>query len=90
MRRVTSRTAFSLQRRMFVGERSLLISVTLDAGGVSANREPCLFQFETAVRVVAVAASHGPFEDLVMLRHGELVFDFSVTAQAQLRLTVFQ
>ena len=42
------------------------------------------------MRVVAIAASHRAFEDLVMGRERELVFDFTVTVQAKLRLTDFQ
>ena len=41
------------------------------------------------MRIVAVAASHGSFENLVMRRHGELMFDLTVTAQAQVWLTGF-
>jgi hypothetical protein len=41
------------------------------------------------MRIVAIAASHGPFEDLVMGRHAELMFDFIVTTQAKLRFTDF-
>ena len=90
MRRVTRDAPVGLHRSMFKSKWTLLVSVALETGGISTNRQPRLFQFETTVRVMAVATFHGPFEDLVMLRHGELVFDFSVTAQAQLRLTVFQ
>ena len=38
MRRVTRTAAFSLKRRMFVNKRSLLISMTLNAGGIGAGR----------------------------------------------------
>ena len=90
MRRVTRNASVGLHRSMFKSKWTLLIGVALETGGVSTNRQPRLFQLETTVRVVAVAASHGPLEDLVMLRHGELVFDFSVTTQAELWLTVYQ
>ena len=89
VRHVTRNTAVGLDRCVFEGKWTLLIGVALDAGRVGANRQPRLFQLKTAVWVVTVAAFHGPFEDLVMLRHSELVFDFTVTTQAQLRLTVF-
>ena len=38
VRRVTRTASFSLKRRMFVNERSLLISMALNAGGVGAGR----------------------------------------------------
>ncbi len=87
MRHVTRHAAVGLDGRMFEGKWTLLIGVTLETRGVSANRQSCLFQFETAVRIVAVAASHGSFENLVMGRHGELMFDFIMTTQAKLRFT---
>jgi hypothetical protein len=37
MRRVTSYTALSLHRGVFIGKRTLLVSVTLDAGGIPAG-----------------------------------------------------
>ena len=42
------------------------------------------------MRVVAVAALHGAFEHLVMKRQQELMFCFTVTAQTELRFTLFQ
>ena len=82
---VTRYAPVSLDRRVFVNKRSLLVCVTLDASCIGSGRQPRLFEFETAVRIVAVAASHGSLENLVMGRHGELVFDFIVTTQAKLR-----
>ena len=90
MRHVTRDATVGLHRRMFEREWTLLIGVALDARRVRADSQPRLLQLKTAVRVMAVAASHGAFEHLVMGRHGELVFDFTVTTQAQLRLTVLQ
>ena len=90
VRHMTGDTSVGLDRSVFESKWTLLIGVALDARRISSNRQPCLFQFETAVRVMAVAAFHSSFENLVMLRHGELVFDFTVATQAQLRLTVFQ
>jgi hypothetical protein len=72
---------------MFERKWTLLIGVTLDTSGVNTNRQSCLFQFETAVRIVAIAASHGSLKDLVMGRHCELMFDFVMTIKAKLRLT---
>ena len=42
------------------------------------------------MRVVAVAAPHCSFKNLVVGRQGELMFDFGVTIQAKLRFTYFQ
>ena len=90
MRYVTGHAPVRLHRSMFEREWPLLVCVTLDARGVSAYRQPRLLQLETTVRIVAVAAFHRPFEHLVMLRHRELVFDFTVTVQAKLWLTHFE
>src|SRR6185295_11794729 len=90
MRRVTSRTAFGLQRRMFEGERPLLVGVTLNASRISAGSQPRLFQFKAAVRIVAIAALHHTFEHLVMKRSVEIRLRFSVATHAELRLANFQ
>ncbi len=87
---VTSRTTFGLQRCMFEGERALLISVTLDAGGVSAGGQPGLFEFKTAMRVVAIAAAHGAFKNFVMERLTECVLDFAMATQTKLRVAGLQ
>ena len=88
MRRMTSNAAFSLNRRMFVDEWSLLVCVTLDASRIGSRRESRLFEFETAVRIVAVAALHRAFQHLVMEGQVELMFGFAVTAQAKLWLAL--
>ncbi|MDQ1639202.1 MAG: hypothetical protein QOF62_2541 [Pyrinomonadaceae bacterium] len=43
MRRVTCRTTFRLQGRMFVGKWPLLVGMTFNAGGIRAGGKPCLF-----------------------------------------------
>jgi hypothetical protein len=43
MRRVTRDTSVSLHRRMLVNKRPLLVCVTLDASGIRASRQSCLF-----------------------------------------------
>ena len=90
MRRVTRNTTVSLYGSMFVNKWTLLIGMTLYARRVSASREPRLLQLEAAVRIVAVAALHRAFENLVMKRHQELVFGFAMAVQAELRLALFQ
>ena len=64
--------------------------MTLDAGCVRTGREPRLFQFKTAVRVVAIAASHRAFENFMMERQIKLVLRFAVTTDAELRLIHLQ
>ena len=87
---MTSNAPFGLDRSMLVYKRSLLVCVTLDAGCVDASRQSCLFEFKTAVWIVAIAALHRPFEHLVMERQIKLVLRFAVTTQAKLRFAVFE
>ena len=90
VRYVTRNATIRLHRSMFEREWALLVCVTLDTRGIRADRQPRLLQLETTVRVVAIAASHRAFENLVMGRKRELVFDFAMTVQAKLWLTDFQ
>lgn len=82
--------AFGLYWRVFVNKWTLLISVTLNTSSVCTGSQPRLFEFETAVRIVTVAAAHGAFEDFMMKRQVKLVLDLRVAAYAQLRLTGFK
>src|ERR1041385_1171112 len=66
VRRVTRDATIGLHWCMLVNKWSLLVCVTLDASGVGAGRESCLFKFETAVRVVTITALHRAFQHLVM------------------------
>ena len=68
MRRMTRNTTFSFHRCMFKNEGPLFVRVTLHAGRVRASRQSCLFEFKTAMGIVAVAALHGAFKNLVMER----------------------
>ena len=68
MWRVTSRAALGLHRGVFESERALLVDVALDAGSIGARRQPGLFQLESAVRVVTIAATHRAFQNFVMER----------------------
>ena len=90
MRRVTRDAPIRLHRRMLVNKRPLLVRMTLDAGRIGARRQPGLLQFETAVRIVTIAALHRAFQHLVMKRQIELVLRLTMTAQTKLRLTGFQ
>ena len=71
---------------MFKSERTLLIRVTLHAGRVNASSQSRLFKLESAMGIVAVAALHRAFEDLVMKRQIKLVLDLRVAAKTKLGL----
>ena len=93
VRRVTRDAAIGLHRRMLVYKRSLLVGVTLEASGVRSGRESRLFEFETAVRIVTIAALHRAFQHLVMERQIELVLRLTVATETELwlaRLEQFQ
>ena len=90
MRRVTSGTPFSLQRRMLVGEWALLIGVTLDASRVCAGSQSGLLEFKTAMWIMTVTALHHSFENLVMERRAKLRLHLTMTADAQLGLPDLQ
>ena len=68
MWRVTGDAPVSLNRRVFVNKRPLLVCVTFDASCIGSRRESRLFEFETTVGIVAIAALHRAFEHLVMER----------------------
>ena len=87
---MTGHAAFVLHRRMFVNEWTLFVRVTFNARGVRARCQSCLLEFKTAVWIVAVGTLHRAFEHLVVEGHIELVFDFRMTTQAELRLVQFQ
>ena len=83
-------TAFGLYWRVLVNKWPLLIGVTLNTSSVRTGSQPRLFEFETAVRIVTVAAAHGAFEDFMMKRQIKLVLDLRMAANAQLWLARFQ
>ena len=82
MRSVTRRTAFSLQRCVFISEWSLLVRMTLNTGGIRAGGQSRLLQFETTMRVVAVATLHHPFEHLVVEWLIKVGLNFGMTTDA--------
>ena len=75
---------------MFVCERPLLIRMTLDASSIRPGGQSGLFEFETAMWIVAVTALHGSFENLMMERRTKLRLDLTMTTHAELRLSDFQ
>ena len=87
---MTRDASVSLDRSMLVNKRALFVSVALDARGVGAGRKSRLFQLESAVWVVAIAASHRAFEHFVMERQVELVLRFAVTTEAKLWIALLQ
>lgn len=84
MRCMACDAAFGFHGRVFVNKWALLVRMTLDAGCVGAGGESRLFEFETAVRIMAIAALHGAFQDLVMEGQIELVLGLAVTTHAKL------
>jgi hypothetical protein len=72
VRRVTCCTALDLKRGVFINERPLFVRVATNTRSICTHREPSLFKFETAMSVVAIAARHRPFKNLVMERLAEL------------------
>lgn len=87
---VTGYAPFCLHRGVLVNKWTLLIRVTLDARRICAGSKSGLFELKTAMWVVAVAALHGAFKDLVMERKIKLVLHLGMTTEAQLRFTHFQ
>lgn len=90
MRRVASNAAVCLYWRVFIHERPLLVRMTFNARSVSACCESGLFKFKAAVRVMAIAAPHRPFENFMVERQVKLVFRFGVAAYTKLRLIHLQ
>ena len=71
MRRVTGHTTFGFQRGVFISEWTLFVCVTSNASSIAAGGQARLFEFETAVGVMTIAATHRSFHDFVMEGHGE-------------------
>lgn len=86
---MTRRAPVSLDRSMFINKRALLIRVTLNASCVYTGRQSGLFQFKTAMRVVAIPAAHRAFKNLVVKGLTELMLYFAVASQANLRVACF-
>ena len=61
---------------MFENERALFVGVTTNACRVGTHGQPGLLGFKAAVRIVAIAAVHCAFEDLVVKRLAELSLCF--------------
>jgi hypothetical protein len=75
---------------MFIGERALLIGMTLHACGVCTCSQSRLLKFKPSMWIVAITALHRPFEDLVVKRHVELVLGLRMTAHAKLRIAFLE
>ncbi len=85
MGRVASNAPFRLNWSMLVNKWSLLVYVTLYAGRIDTCCQSRLFKFETAVRIVAIAALQRAFQHFMMEWQLELMFDLAMTAQTELR-----
>ena len=90
VRHVTGGAPFGLDRRVFISEWPLLISMTLNASRISSSCQSCLFGLETAMWIVAVRAAHRSFENLMVKGLVEIWLDFAVATQAKLRIAYFQ
>ena len=90
VRRVTGGATFRLYRRVLISKWTLLVYVTFNARSVGSRSKSRLLGFESAVRVVTIAAAHGPFQNFVMERHRELRLNFVVTTGAELRIVGLQ
>ena len=86
VRCVAGRASFGFDRSMLVDEWSLFVGVTLNASGIGAGREPCLFGFKSAMSVVAISTLHRAFENLVMEWLIELMLYFRVAFETKLGL----
>jgi len=60
---------FSFQWGVFIGEGTLFVRVAFNASSISAGGQARLFKFETAVRVMTIAATHRTFHNFVMEGH---------------------
>ena len=86
---MTRDASFVLHRSMFVCERTLLISVTLNARSICAGCQPRLLEFKAAVRIVTITTLHRAFKDLVMEGLVKVGLYLIVTAETQLRPPIF-
>jgi hypothetical protein len=84
VRRMAGDAPFSLYRRMFINKRPLFIGMALDARCIRPGSQSCLFEFKTAVRIMAIPATHRSFKNFVMKGLIELVLNFTVATQAKL------
>ena len=90
VRRMTGATSFRLHRSMLESKWTLLVRVTLHTSRVGSSGQSRLFEFKTAMRIVAITALHGAFENLVVEREIELVLNLGMAAQTKLGLALFQ
>ena len=90
MRGMTRNAPFGLNRSMLINKWSLFIRVTLDASCIGSCRQSCLFEFKSAVRIVAVTALHCSFQHFVMERQIELVFCLAMTTETKLWFAIFE
>lgn len=90
VRCMASDAAFGLDRSVLIRERTLFVHVAFDTCGITARRQPGLLQLKTAVRIMAIAATHRTFQNFMMERRRERWFDFGVATGAELRIVLLQ
>ena len=83
---VTTATALSLDRYVFINEWSLLVGVALDANRVPGRHGSYLAEGGCAMNVMAVAALDETFFDSMMKRLGEVGFGSRMTSVAEIGL----
>jgi len=80
---VTGYAPFGFDRSVLIGERSLFVRVTLNASRVSAGGQSRLLEFKAPVRIVAIAALHRAFKNLMVKGLGEIGLRFTMAAHAK-------
>ena len=89
VRRVTGDASVRLERCVLESEWALFVGMTLYASCVCTRGESCLFELETAVGVMTIAAFHRAFQHLVMKWLVEVGLNFVVATDAELWLAGF-
>ena len=88
--RMAGSAPFGFYRSVFICEWPLFVRVTLHARGIATGRQSGLLQFKSAVRIMAITAAHGAFQNFMMERRRKCRLDLAVTTHAKLRVIVFQ
>jgi hypothetical protein len=83
-------TSFSLERSVFIRERTLLVSMAFNACSIGTGRESSLFQFKPTVRIMTITAFHHAFEDLMMKRLIKVGLYLTMTTHTELGLSQLQ
>lgn len=90
VRCMAGHTTFGFHRGVLISERTLFVRMTFNAGSISAGGQTCLFEFETAMRVMTIAATHRAFHDFMVEGHREGCFHFAMATETKLRVAHLQ